>query len=238
MPPELERDVLFHALLMALTRYVPLPFLDDALRRAAAERMVKRLALAHGKTLSEEEIRFLTEDRTGCCSGCLFALLTWPFRKVLARALVLWDLNRTLELASANFVSFFLLHLVFARGWYNGQASRVRDAIDATAATVGTSPVQMVFKSILGGAGKKLREAGKVLARKLRREPAPEEERAEAERVLDEVEAEERQQLGGVLDRLREGLQGVPRSYYESLEKALEKSLREQSDEVGKDALF
>lgn len=225
---------------MALTRYVPLPFLDDALRQAAAERMVRRLAQAYQRELSEEELKELTEDRSGCLSGCLWSLFTFPFRKILARALVLWDLNRTLERASQYFVLGFLMHEVFAQGLYNGQPRRVRDAVEEAAATVGTSPVKLVFRSVLGGAGKKLREAGRLLARKLlRREaPKPQDERAVATQVLDEVEAEEQKELGSTLDRLRDGLKGVPASYYQQLRSALEEALRRQSEELGKDALL
>lgn len=231
--------MLFHALFMALTRYVPLPFLDDALRQAAAERMVRRLAAASQKELSDEEVRELTEDRSGCCLGCLFSLLTFPFRKVLARMLLVWDLNQTLEKASGWFVYGYLLHLVFARGLYSGNAARVRSAAESAALKVGTSPVQLVFKSVLGGARARLREAGQLLARKLRREPPPpEQEGALARELLDEVEAEERTALNPTLDRIREGLEAIPRSYYTSLETALREALREQSEEIGRDALF
>jgi hypothetical protein len=239
LPPELERDVLLHAILMALTRYVPLPFLDDALRQAAAERMVRRLAAAYQRELSDAELKDLTEDRSGCFGGCLWSLLTFPFKKILARALVLWDLNRTLEKASQYFVLGYLVHEVFALGLYNGQARRVRDAVEEAAAKVGTSPVKLVFRSVLGGAGKKLREAGMLLARKLRRDPpAPEQERAVATQVLDEVEAEERKTLNPTLDRILEGLQGIPASYYEQLREALREALKRQSDELGRDALL
>lgn len=224
---------------MALTRYVPLPFLDDALRQAAAERMVRRLAGAYQRELTDAEVKALTEDRSGCCAGCVVSLLTWPFRKVLARLLLVWDLNRTLDKASSYFVAGYLLHSVFARGLYNGQAGRVRDAIEEVALQVGTSPVKLVFDSVLGKAGKKLKEAGQVLVRKLKRRPPPEEDEARiAAEVLDEVESEERRALNPTLDRLREGLSTIPANYYASLEQALAQALRRQSEELGKDALF
>lgn len=224
---------------MALTRYVPLPFLDDALRQAAAERMVRRLASAYERELSDGEVKELTEDRAGCCLGCLFSLLSWPFRKILARLLLVWDLNRTLDKASSYFVSGYLLHYVFSQGLYNGQSRRVRDAIEEVALQVGTSPVKMVFDSVLGKAGKKLREAGQVLVRKLKREPpAAEDEAKLATEVLDEVESEERKALNPTLDRLREGLSGIPANYYASLEKAMRETLQRQSESLGKDALF
>jgi hypothetical protein len=132
------------------------------------------------------------------------------------------------------------LHEVFAEGLYNGQARRVRDAVEDVAARVGTSPVKLVFRSVLGGAGKKLREAGRLLARKLLRQevPKPEDERAVATQVLDEVEAEEQKELGSVLDRLRDGLKGIPASYYEQLRNALYEALKRQSEELGKDSLL
>lgn len=240
MPPELERDVLFHAILMALTRYVPLPFLDDALRQAAHERMVRRLGTAYQRELSKEELKVLTEDRTGCCSGCLLSLLLWPFKKVLARMLVVWDINRTVDAASRYFVSGYLLQVAFSEGLYHGNAVRLRDAQEAAAARVSTSPVGRVFQSVLGGAGQKLRQAGHELARRLRKQapPAPEQEAEAAREVIEAVEEEEQKALAPVIERLREGLKAIPGSYYDELKAAFREALREQSEEVSKDALF
>ncbi|GMU55755.1 MAG: hypothetical protein AMXMBFR33_49010 [Candidatus Xenobia bacterium] len=240
MPPELERDVLFHAILMALTRYVPLPFLDDALRQAAHERMVRRLGTAYQRELSKEEVKVLTEDRTGCCSGCLLSLFLWPFKKVLARLLVVWDINRTVDAASGYFVSGYLLQVAFSEGLYHGNAVRLRDAQDAAAARVSTSPVGRVFQSVLGGASQKLRQAGQELARRLRKQapPAPEQEAEAAREVIEAVEEEEQKALAPVIERLREGLKAIPASYYDELKAAFREALREQSEEVSRDALF
>ncbi|MEW6284300.1 MAG: hypothetical protein AB1758_37140 [Candidatus Eremiobacterota bacterium] len=227
LDPRVEREVLFHSLIIALTRYVPLPFLDDAIRQAAHQRMYAIIGRHHGRELSREDLKVLTEDRGGCCSGCLLSVLLFPFRKVLARLLVLWDLKKTIDLASRSYIQGYLLNTTFDEELWH-EAATVRDAIDATCALVGTSPVEHVFHGVLDGASRTLRGAGELLRRLVRREgPEPREEAVT--RVLDEAEAEEKQQLSSLLDRLVQALRLVPESYFEQLRISLARAVKERS---------
>lgn len=215
LDPSLQREVLFHSLIVSLTRYVPLPFLDDAIRQVALKRMYAKIAEANQRELTRDELKTLAEDRTGCCQGCLLSVLLWPFRKILARILFLWDIKKTIDLASVTYVQGYLLHVAFQEHLWS-EARMVRDAIDAAAFQVGTSPIEHAFQEAMAGAQRTLKSAGHLLARLVRRRPEEDSE-SNATQVLDAADLEERKALGPLLERLAQALRVVPASYFQDL---------------------
>src|ERR1044072_8622208 len=61
-----------HAVLTGLTPLIPVPLVDDLVKNYFRKRLVRRLAAAAGRTLSEEELNALaSESEGGCLRGCV-----------------------------------------------------------------------------------------------------------------------------------------------------------------------
>src|ERR1051325_3817119 len=81
-----QRGLVTHAVLVGLTPLIPVPLLDDLVKNYFRRRMVRGLAAASGRSLSEEELKALaSEKERGCLTGCLIAVLVYPLKAVFRR---------------------------------------------------------------------------------------------------------------------------------------------------------
>jgi uncharacterized protein (DUF697 family) len=67
--PPAETVLLTHAVLVALTPLIPLPFMDDWVRGHLERRLVKTLAREHGRDLSDEDARALMDEEGSIAAG-------------------------------------------------------------------------------------------------------------------------------------------------------------------------
>lgn len=89
--PIASRIRLFHALLFAAGRFVPLPLLDDIVREQVALYAVTKAVEGNGKSVPRAHLVPLASPSDGCFSGCLgmalllpLKIILFPIRKVLA----------------------------------------------------------------------------------------------------------------------------------------------------------
>lgn len=78
-PPHL---VTVSAILVAASRFVPVPLVDDLLAGQVRRFMVVRLLRDAGRTFDPGRVKPLWEDSSGC-GGCLMSLLTLPLKVIL-----------------------------------------------------------------------------------------------------------------------------------------------------------
>src|SRR5437763_14965254 len=81
-----QRSLVAHAVLAGLTPLIPVPVVDDLAKNYFRRRLVRRLAAAHGRGLSGEELSALTKERgRGCVRGCLTAVVVYPLKAVFRK---------------------------------------------------------------------------------------------------------------------------------------------------------
>lgn len=211
------RRVTFHSLLAGLCPLIPVPFLDDRVLASVRRKMVRELAAERGARLDPERVDLLAgiERRSrGCVDLAVRGTVTVTFkllRKVFRKVFIFLAVKEGVDTASRVFHEGYLLHLAlaWAPDWESrsapldsGRARTVRRAVDGTLAEVDPRPVEQAVRRVFRGSRSLLRQGARVLGRSGAARPGRKEER----RAGELPEAEERQILGGVLDRLEAAL--------------------------------
>lgn len=221
--PKSQRDLVQYSLLVALTRFIPLPLVDDAVRLSLLRKLARAVGSEHGRSLSDDEVRKLTDDPpSGCLGGCLPKIFMWPVKKVLPKVLVVVEMKKLSDLATLTYVQGFLLDQMFEENVWPG-AERARQAIDAATQQAGTSPVEVAFSAVFESAGKSVRAVGNDLSKRVREVVhGPDEENLQ--RAVDattEVGVED----PSLLDALQGAVNRVPRAYFDNLKRLLKANL-------------
>jgi len=173
------RQLSLYAFLVAASRFVPIPFVDDLLPERLRRRMVQQLLRQAGRSYSAKKVAPIYADPGGCVAGCIgwaillpFKLLLYPIRKILA------VIGAAREV-SQRMVTTFLLGRTVARVLDRGlllegtpdadldqQAKRFRACFDRTLESTNTtifgSPLEAALSSSRG-----LVRAGAKLGRRL-----------------------------------------------------------------------
>ena len=209
-----------HSVLVGLTPLVPVPILDDRLRSYFERRLTREIALRHGITLGEDDLRmvgegpgqdFWAELRRGA--------LLLPVRLLLRKVFLFLNVKRASDAASTTYNRGYLLDVALAAKAHppHRRAEELRAAIDATLADTPHSPI---------GTAVRLRSR----ARKRccgRRSPGswPSSRRLGGARedvdLAQAVGAEERDVFAALVARFREAVEGVPDAHFQALEERL-----------------
>ncbi len=133
------------AVLLALTGFVPVPFLDAVLARAIARRMVSTVAGTHALVLPDEEIQLLAsepdEGLWAFLKSAAKGLLLFPFRLLFRGIFLVLDAKEITDLVGKAYVRSVLLDIGFGEGWYlRHGAQKLAVAVDAALLTVDTRP--------------------------------------------------------------------------------------------------
>src|ERR1700754_4434041 len=99
-----RRSLITHAVLVGLTPLIPLPVVDDLAKNYFRRRLVRRLASAHGRSLSGEELGALTKEQgRGCVRGCLTAVVVYPLKAVFRKVFYFLEWKRAVDLTSRTY---------------------------------------------------------------------------------------------------------------------------------------
>src|SRR5215208_1942675 len=81
-----QRQIILHAVLAGLTPLIPVPLVDDLVKSYFQRRMVRKLAAAHRRRLSDADIETLADDQdSGCLAGCLTTVLLLPLKAIFRK---------------------------------------------------------------------------------------------------------------------------------------------------------
>jgi hypothetical protein len=218
-----------HAVLTGLTPLIPVPLVDDLVKSYFRKRLVRSLAAAAGRTLTEEELNALTsEPAGGCLRGCVGAVLVYPLKAVFRKIFYFLEWKRAVDLTSRTYHFGYLVGHALRRR--EGGASlldahgarAVSEAIEAVCREAPIKPLE----SAVGGTFRKskgvLRGAAGLLSKSLRRQPPQPERVAEA---IESVEPEEERELRPVVTRLQTSIASVPDEHFRALRESLEARL-------------
>ncbi|HEX3557974.1 MAG TPA: hypothetical protein VHU19_02145 [Pyrinomonadaceae bacterium] len=227
----IQRGLVTHAVLVGLTPLIPVPVVDDLARNYFRRRLVRRLAAAGGRSLSDAELGALTSERgRGCLRGCLAAVVVYPLKAVFRKVFYFLEWKRAVDLASRTYHFGYLLG--YAMRPREGGASlldlcgaaAVGEAVQTVCREAPIKPVEAAVAGTFRQSRRGLRAAANLLARSLRRLTG----RARAEEVaeaIEQVEPQEERELDPVVTRLQRSIASVPEDHFRNLRARLDARL-------------
>lgn len=227
-----QRSLVMHSLLVGLTPLIPVPLLDDVVKNYFRKRLLRSLAAAGGRRMTEEELDALAaEDERGCITGCLLTALVYPLKSVFRKIFFFLEWKRAADLTSRTYHFGYLA--AYAMRPRAGGAS----ALDLRGARAVGEAIRIVcqeapikpLEAAIGGTFRQSRRvldgAAALLGSSLRRLTG----RARPEQVaeaIERVEPEEERELGPVVTRLQRSIGSVPEEHFRLLRQRLDARLR------------
>lgn len=219
--------ILTHVVLIGLTPFIPVPFVDDYVKNRIQRRMVRRLAIANGIDLSAGDVATLGDDASGTWRGRILGLALIPVKRVFRKVFFVLGIKGIIDVASIAWHRAFLIDHALASGLCapigKNSATKVRAAIDAVCAEVPVTPLEPALKSAFEGSKHLLGKIGEVFGSIVGR--ADPNERA-VDAAIDEASKAEDEDVGGVVERMRRSVTDVPSAHFDRLRSSLERRLK------------
>lgn len=163
------RSVAHTCLLIGLLPLLPVPLIDDLIRRHLSRGLYAQLAAAHGHPSGHEALAPLSEGRGNLLLGCLIGV-TWGLIKKLAKTvLYLLTVKELGDWAAEAGVRAELVRRSLAAGALPAHPAKVRDLMDAAWAAHSRSPLIALLRGQAkgwqaGGAEPEARLVGTLMA--------------------------------------------------------------------------
>jgi hypothetical protein len=226
-----QRSLVMHAVLVGLTPLIPVPVLDDLTKNYFRKRLVRTLAAANGRSLSDEELNALAAERErGCLSGCLLTVLVYPLKAAFRKVFYFLEWKRAVDLTSRTYHFGYLVNYALQRGDERPaildlrRASEINEAIQAVCLEAPIKPVESAIGGTFRQSRRVLRAAANLLAASLRRLTG----RARAEQLaeaIEEVEPQEEREIDPVVTRMQRSIASVPDEHFRRLREQLDARL-------------
>lgn len=218
-----RRLIATYAVLIGLTPFIPVPFVDDVVEAALLRRFVRGLAASRSITIGEDEVRGLaTGTGDGVLKKVARGIVVYPIKKLFRKTFFFLEGKRVVDLASLTFCRGYLLDLAFARGWAGGgvSAGAVNEAIEKACREAGTSPIEHAARAAFNGSRAALSGAVEGLTRAVAKA------RGKVEEVASEAAREASEGATAPVERkFEEALRAVPAEYFQRLSGAFATAL-------------
>lgn len=220
------------SVMVGLTPLIPVPFIDDLAKTHFKRRMTRELAASYGQTLTEADVKTLSDDAdTGCLRGCLISIFIYPLKWIFRKIFIFLEWKRAVDLATRAYYHGYLIDYAFDRKWIAPEggtdAARARAAIDRVLAEVNPSLIERAMKETFSQSKNILKGAARMLQTSLRRltRRASEEQ---VEQAMESVEQKEESEIGGVAARLQQSIGKIPADHFDRLRAMLEAEMSEK----------
>jgi hypothetical protein len=169
-----QMTILTHAVLISLSRFIPIPFVDDWVKNYFGRRMAQALAASYGHALTPEETALFAVDQdSSLLGGCLYLLLVYPLKWLMRKLFLVIEWQRAVDQVSHSYYHGYLLDHAFSHGWHTpgslNSASLLRAALVRARAGANTTLVKQVVRASLEHNRMILFNSGQVLYRDLAR---------------------------------------------------------------------
>lgn len=223
---DVQRILIRHAVLVGLTQLVPVPVVGNLARGCFRKHLVRRLAAAQGRVLTEGELEALATERKGP-SGFLSLALAFPAKLAFPMLFYFLDLKRAAHLASRTYLFGYLVgYAMQADGsLLDLHGSRaVNEAIEAVSREGPTQSLTSAFDGTFRKSKRALRAGAALLAGNLRQLTglALPEQVAEA---IAQIESDEEREIEPVITSLQNSIASVPDEYFRALRVRLDTRL-------------
>jgi len=128
-----------YALLAGLAAFVPLPILDDWLRRRAHRAMYVALAEELGQPLDQPTLDVLCADRASLLLGCAGLVVFWPLKKLFRTVLYFLTIKDVVDGVAEATLRVAMIRAAWHR--LPKDADTVRTVMDATLGKWQFSPI-------------------------------------------------------------------------------------------------
>ena len=116
--------------LVALSTWIPLPWIDRLVANALRRGLFARIAARHGVSLDGPTLALLADDPGGGCMGCLWSIVVWPFKKLLKYVLAFLQVKEMVDAGTDTLHRALLLEEALEMGWLPREPEKVRRAMD------------------------------------------------------------------------------------------------------------
>jgi hypothetical protein len=224
-----EELLLTHALLVGLTPLIPIPLLDDLVKGVIERGLARRIAAAHGKTLSDEQVEALTDEGGSLLWSIAKGVATFPFKLVFRKLFIVLEVKRASDEASRCYHRGYLLDVALGAGLLAPEGPRspaeLRKAVEAACDEVKVSPVGKAFSAALERSKGLFQDLGRSLLDRIAKRGGS---KPDVDAVEGAVEDELRSDpaVGGLVERLRAAMKTVPGAHFVALEDRFETLVR------------
>lgn len=169
-----------NALGVGLAALIPLPFIDEFVRRKLLRDAFRASAADAGVQLEQESLHLLVRDQGSLFVAVLKALLFWPIKKLFRTIIYVLTIKDVLDWTTEAALRAEMVHMAALAGWLPYRAAELRLVMDEVLARHRFSPVSRVLTGgerpdmawprgsnpLLGGVGTlvQLGGGGKILA--------------------------------------------------------------------------
>lgn len=163
-----------NALGVGLAALIPLPFIDEFVRRKLLRDAFRASAADAGVQLEQESLHLLVRDQGSLFVSVLKALLFWPIKKLFRTIIYVLTIKDVLDWTTEAALRAEMVHMAAQAGWLPHRAAELRLVMDAVLDRHRFSPVSRVLTGgerpdmawpggrdpLLGGVGKLVRWGG------------------------------------------------------------------------------
>lgn len=216
-----QRILITHAVLVGLTQLIPIPVLDNLAKSYFRKRLVRGLAAAEGRALSDAELDALVAERRNL-NGFLLSALLYPLKVAFRTLFYFLTLKRAAALSSRTYHFGYLVGYAMRSRTDGGSlldlhgARDVNDAIEYLCRKFPIKPLESAFDSSFRQSKRALRAGAVFLAGSLRRLTglALPEQVAEA---IAQIESNEEREIEPVVTCLQRSIASIPEEYFQTL---------------------
>jgi uncharacterized protein (DUF697 family) len=218
-----QRVIAVHVALVGLAAFIPVPFVDDYVKKRVERRMVKKLALAQGIDLSDSDVATLADAHKATWSGRFVGLALLPAKAIFKRVFLVLGIKSIVDSVSVTWHRAFLFDyaLTTDRIGVDGAPSsaKLRAAIDAVCREVPVKPVEPILRAAFEGSKVAYAKIAAMFAKGLGK--------ADSDHAVDGAldDAEKHHEAPGLIERLVRGFSEVPEAHRDRLRAALDRNL-------------
>jgi len=226
---DVQRILIRHAVLVGLTQLVPVPVLGNLAKGCFRKHLVRRLATAEGRVLTEGELDALAAERRGP-NGFLSLALAFPAKLAFPMLFYFLDLKRAANLASRTYLFGYLVSYAMQYRASDGSlldlhgSREVNEAIQDVSRDGPIKPLAAAFDGTFRQSKRALRAGAALLAGNLRQFTglALPEQVAEA---IAQIESDEEREIESVVTCVQTSIASIPDEYFRALRARLDTRL-------------
>lgn len=229
-----QQVLITYAVLVGLTQLIPIPVLDSQSKSYFRKRLVRSLAAAEGRALSDVELDALAAEPMNL-TGFVVSALVYPLKVAFRTLFYFLTLKRATLLASRTYhFGYLVAYAMRSQAGVGSLLDRhgardVNEAIEELCREFPINPLESAVDSSFRQSKRALRTGAALLAGSLR----PLTELALPEQVSEaiaQIEAEEEREIEPVVICLQRAIASIPEGYFMALCAQLDTRLGVPSD--------
>lgn len=151
LQPNAQTQIILYSLFAALTRFIPLPIVDDMAASSVQQLMLEKIARAYGENLNGDQLGILS-SKTGDFYAKKAALSSAMglIKRIAIKTTIIFEAKDAADTFSSDYHIGYLLDYAYKQGWMKQYTPfEIRRAIDTVCDHADTSAVNHVMLKVL-----------------------------------------------------------------------------------------